>query len=409
MYDPDVALQDPLATQEYDAYGVVLDASSDFSSLQYSGEWTDTTTGLQYLRARYYDPATGRFNRLDPFAGFNSDPLSLHKYLYVSDDPIQGADPSGLFGVISVGSASSLGASLQGQIGTAGHSVLETVQDSIVNGVGVDQALKNFAFSLLFDQFGVAAIGATIGVASKALVFSGQKVVGFARVAGGISLPGTIISRTRLIPGSPGTILGGTSQLLKRNLLEASGINRSIAAKGFQAHHIIPSELGRRSHPVLKKIGIDLDNATNGILLPNAIHTGHHPAYTKAIAEALDRIPATASVQQTMQWVYGIQSKAAQAFIEHGASLRGGSSSSLLQWRKMVGMTNYGRYSREVNEVLSFLEKQGVLNQHFVEASIESVGHVIQSLDDVDRFRDPDAANAMISGDLNWIDIKAGR
>jgi hypothetical protein len=47
------------------------------------------------LRARYYDPATGRFNRLDPFFGNLNDPQSLHKYLYTHADPISNFDPSG--------------------------------------------------------------------------------------------------------------------------------------------------------------------------------------------------------------------------------------------------------------------------------------------------------------------------
>ncbi len=51
---------------------------------------------MQYLRARYYNPASGSFNRLDPFAGNMQDPQSLHKYLYVHGDPIQGIDPTGL-------------------------------------------------------------------------------------------------------------------------------------------------------------------------------------------------------------------------------------------------------------------------------------------------------------------------
>jgi hypothetical protein len=54
---------------------------------------------MQYLRARYYNPASGTFNRLDPFAGRMQDPQALHKYLYVHGDPIQGIDPSGLVGM----------------------------------------------------------------------------------------------------------------------------------------------------------------------------------------------------------------------------------------------------------------------------------------------------------------------
>jgi len=63
----------------YDAFGTQLGGTSGggggltsggeaLTALLYSGERTDPT-GLQYLRARYYDPATGRFNRLDPFFG----------------------------------------------------------------------------------------------------------------------------------------------------------------------------------------------------------------------------------------------------------------------------------------------------------------------------------------------------
>ena len=82
----------------YDAYGNALgfDTANALTTLLHSGEITDATTGLQYLRARYYDSASGRFARLDPFAGNINDPQSLHKYLYVHGDPINGIDPAGL-------------------------------------------------------------------------------------------------------------------------------------------------------------------------------------------------------------------------------------------------------------------------------------------------------------------------
>jgi hypothetical protein len=54
-----------------------------------------------YLRARWYDQQTGRFNRIDPFAGNNQDPQSLHKYLYAHNNPINATDPSGMFSVVS--------------------------------------------------------------------------------------------------------------------------------------------------------------------------------------------------------------------------------------------------------------------------------------------------------------------
>jgi RHS repeat-associated protein len=89
----------------FDAYGQVLaihdgvtnpvGPALSLTSILYSGEQFDTNIQQQYLRARFYDPATGRFNRLDPFSGDMRNPQSLHKYLYVHGDPIQGVDPTG--------------------------------------------------------------------------------------------------------------------------------------------------------------------------------------------------------------------------------------------------------------------------------------------------------------------------
>jgi uncharacterized protein RhaS with RHS repeats len=51
--------------------------------------------GLYYLRARYYNPATGRFLSRDPEDGKTKDPASLHKYLYANGDPVNRIDPRG--------------------------------------------------------------------------------------------------------------------------------------------------------------------------------------------------------------------------------------------------------------------------------------------------------------------------
>ena len=81
----------------YDAYGQAIGFSNGeaLTEFLYSGEQFDAKIGQQYLRARYYDPVTGRFNRLDPFFGNLTDPLSLHNYLYAHNDPINGVDPTG--------------------------------------------------------------------------------------------------------------------------------------------------------------------------------------------------------------------------------------------------------------------------------------------------------------------------
>ena len=86
-------------TFAYDAYGQRVDPLKDSinEGLFYTGEQWDNSAKQYYLRARYYNPLNGRFNRMDPFAGNNRDPQSLHKYLYAHNNPVNGIDPSGNF------------------------------------------------------------------------------------------------------------------------------------------------------------------------------------------------------------------------------------------------------------------------------------------------------------------------
>jgi RHS repeat-associated protein len=61
----------------------------------YRGEQFDADLGLYYLRARYYNPATGRFLSRDPEDGKIKIPATLHKYLYAGGDPMNRIDPTG--------------------------------------------------------------------------------------------------------------------------------------------------------------------------------------------------------------------------------------------------------------------------------------------------------------------------
>jgi len=81
---------------EYDAFGNSFTKQGTTpNNYLYRGEQYDSDLGLYYLRARYYNPATGRFLSRDPEDGLFTDPASLHKYLYANGDPINGWDPTG--------------------------------------------------------------------------------------------------------------------------------------------------------------------------------------------------------------------------------------------------------------------------------------------------------------------------
>lgn len=88
-------------TYDYDAFGVLLHRTGTTpNNYLYAGEQRDPALGLDYLRARYMNPGTGRFWTMDSFEGFAGDPQSLHKYLYANADPVNRVDPSGRIGVV---------------------------------------------------------------------------------------------------------------------------------------------------------------------------------------------------------------------------------------------------------------------------------------------------------------------
>jgi choice-of-anchor A domain-containing protein/RHS repeat-associated protein len=83
---------------DYDAFGVEI-ARTGSTELEhrYRGESFDGHAGFYYLRARFYDPASGRFTRMDDYAGNDADPPSLHKYAYANANPVLYSDPTGYF------------------------------------------------------------------------------------------------------------------------------------------------------------------------------------------------------------------------------------------------------------------------------------------------------------------------
>ena len=81
---------------DYDGFGNILRRTGTTNlSVGFKGEYTEPETGLVYLRARWYNPDLGRFQTMDDYEGTTDDPLSLHKYEFVADDPINKSDPSG--------------------------------------------------------------------------------------------------------------------------------------------------------------------------------------------------------------------------------------------------------------------------------------------------------------------------
>ncbi|MEA5574578.1 putative Ig domain-containing protein [Calothrix sp. UHCC 0171] len=105
---------------DYDAYGNLTQKVGNASNnYLFAGEQFDDAVDGYYLRARYYDPATGRFVSRDSFEGFNNQPLTLHDYYYAKNNPTIFVDPSGNIAILE-------NAFIQGGlVGTLSASVAE--------------------------------------------------------------------------------------------------------------------------------------------------------------------------------------------------------------------------------------------------------------------------------------------
>ena len=76
---------------QYDAFGVVRECQEKIQNrILYTGQQYDQITEQYYLRARYYNPAVGRFLQEDVYRG---DGLNL--YAYCGNNPVIYYDPSG--------------------------------------------------------------------------------------------------------------------------------------------------------------------------------------------------------------------------------------------------------------------------------------------------------------------------
>jgi RHS repeat-associated protein len=80
-------------TYTFDSFGKLTGSSGSLTNpFQYVSRELDTESSLYYMRARYFDPTTGRFLSEDPI-GFNG---GNNFYSYVDNDPADQSDPFGL-------------------------------------------------------------------------------------------------------------------------------------------------------------------------------------------------------------------------------------------------------------------------------------------------------------------------
>jgi RHS repeat-associated protein len=88
---------------QYDSFGNILSETNPTAGdrFKFTGREYDEATAQYYYRARYYDPAVGRFIAEDPLRLAAGD---ANLYRYVRNQPTANTDPSGMSGGMDGGS-----------------------------------------------------------------------------------------------------------------------------------------------------------------------------------------------------------------------------------------------------------------------------------------------------------------
>lgn len=88
-------------TYRYEPYGAVIPANGNFTDphnhYTLTGKEFDENTGLVWFGARHYEPETGVWMGQDSYRGRLSEPMSLHRFGYVHNNPVNGWDWYGYF------------------------------------------------------------------------------------------------------------------------------------------------------------------------------------------------------------------------------------------------------------------------------------------------------------------------
>ena len=153
-----------LQTLDYDAFG--NEQTSGPTRHRYTGESFDSATGLYHLRARDYDPRTGRFISMDEHPGSRTIPLTLNKYLYGNADPVNHIDPSGNM------SLGSVGASLGGMANMATMSLVRMEIADMFSRALLSPIINSVMASFMGDRHNIRVAYGNAGMAKVLTSFA---------------------------------------------------------------------------------------------------------------------------------------------------------------------------------------------------------------------------------------------
>jgi RHS repeat-associated protein len=145
----------------YSPYGTPTCEGSATTPLGYDAQYRSADTGLIYLRARTYDPATAQFLTRDPWVGITGEP-----YSYASDNPLTWSDPTGRCGVFCIGGIVLGGVAIATGVGEVVGATVAVGETAVSLGAVSTAAGLAGAGADLKECIGgsnISCVGATVG------------------------------------------------------------------------------------------------------------------------------------------------------------------------------------------------------------------------------------------------------
>ncbi len=220
----------------YSPYGLLAartgTSQQPFTYIGRHGVRWDSVAGLYHMRARFYDPGTGRFISRDPLWPTAADPLSLNPYSYAANNPLQYVDPMGTKSEMDVPMPIQVLGREEVSRFPTGNSLDDLLNLPQANGNSLNQAPVNLR--------GLGANNTLVLVDGKRIPGDGQTDVN--------SIPDSEIDRIEVIKGSS-SVYGSDA---------ISGVVNVITKKQETEFHYADLKIGYSFEPKLTYPSLDL-------------------------------------------------------------------------------------------------------------------------------------------------------
>lgn len=241
-----------VASYTYDPYGRTIGTTGNLNNpLQYAGQYTDSESGLIYLRARFYDPSTAQFLTVDPLLA-----LTDARYGYVGDNPLNAVDPLGQCPSWLCGTISTIGSGISTAWNYTGGEIVHWTAEGIAA-----------AWNWVYDNASeISAIAGDLAIAASVIPGVGEIA---SPILGGIAAVTGAIAAYK--DARDGNYL----------LAALDGLTAAVGAEGTASDV---------SSLLLKRAARDAWDAGDLALAQSAAHSGEDAVQTGKI---LDRLSAT--------------------------------------------------------------------------------------------------------------------